>query len=183
LNKVLQALRKENDMVSTTVLWREAISFASRKHLNQYRKDKETPYIAHPFRVAMTVRDVFGVGDPVALSAAVLHDVIEDTTADYDELAEAFGTEVAGVVAALTKDMRMEETVREAAYDRQLTAAPWQARLVKLADVYDNFLDCPNVQMKAKALTKARRAIACAGNDAKLALAVRELQKLIEQTL
>jgi guanosine-3',5'-bis(diphosphate) 3'-pyrophosphohydrolase len=105
------------------LLWPKAASFAARYHQNQMRKDGKTPYIAHPFRVAMTVRDVFGVDDPVALAAALLHDVIEDTTADYDDLDREFGSEVARVVASLTKDMRLPEKEREAAYDRQLATA------------------------------------------------------------
>ena len=42
-------------------LWQQAASFAARFHRHQTRKDGLTPYIAHPFRVAMTVRDIFGV--------------------------------------------------------------------------------------------------------------------------
>jgi guanosine-3',5'-bis(diphosphate) 3'-pyrophosphohydrolase len=149
----------------TTPAWQQAATFAARMHHGQTRKDGRTPYIAHPFRVAMTVRDVFGVDDPVALAAALLHDVIEDTTADYDDLEKRFGTAVADVVAALTKDMRMREDEREAAYDRQLAAAPWQARLVKLADVYDNVSDCLDDEMRQKAVAKAVRAVKLAGND------------------
>src|SRR4051812_46252666 len=132
--------------------WQRAASVAARFHQGQVRKDGKTPYIAHPFRVAMTVRDVFGVDDPVALAAALLHDVIEDTTADYDDLEEQFGAEVADVVAALTKDMRRPNDQREAESDRQLAAAPWQARLVKLADVYDNVSDCVDDAMREKAV-------------------------------
>src|SRR3954471_7857848 len=113
-------------------VWQQAASVAARFHQGQVRKDGKTPYIAHPFRVAMTVRDIFGIDDPVALAAALLHDVIEDTTADYDDLEEKFGRDVADVVAALTKDMRMQEELREKAYDEQLARAPWQARAVKL---------------------------------------------------
>ena len=46
---------------------------------------------------------------------------------DYDELLEQFGPEVAGAVAALTKDARLPQAEREAAYDRQLAAAAWPA--------------------------------------------------------
>src|SRR4051812_21421480 len=144
--------------------WQKAASVAARFHQGQVRKDGRTPYIAHPFRVAMTVRHVFGVDDPVALIAVLLHDVIEDTTADYDDISEEFGVEVADVVAALTKDMRRPNELREAEYDRQLTVAPWQARLVKLADVYDNVSDCVDAEMRKKAIEKACRAVALAGN-------------------
>lgn len=111
--------------MTNTQLWQQAASFAARKHVGQTRNDGKTPYIAHPFRVAMTVRHVFGVDDPVALATALLHDVIEDTTADYDDVLKLFGEPVADAVAALTKDMRMREDLREPAYDSQLTKALW----------------------------------------------------------
>jgi len=114
-------------------LWQRAVSFAARKHAGQLRKDGQTPYIAHPVRVAIVVQHVFGQADETALVAALLHDVLEDTTTDYDELSEEFGGEVADAVAALSKDSRLSEEQREAEYDRQLSAASWQGRLVKLA--------------------------------------------------
>lgn len=122
-------------------LWRSAASFAAVAHRHQVRKDGVTPYVAHVFRVAMIVRDVFGCTDPVCLAAALLHDVIEDTGADYDEICERFGREVADCVAALTKNMALPEAQREAEYDARLAAADWRARLVKLADQYDNLCD------------------------------------------
>ena len=142
-------------------VWQQAASFAARLHAGQVRKDGQTPYVAHPFRVALTVRHVFAVDDPVALAAALLHDVIEDTTADYDDIQEEFGTEVADTVAALTKDMRLPESDREVAYDQQLAQASWQAQLVKLADVFDNFCDSLTEAGRAKAAEKAKRAIVC----------------------
>jgi guanosine-3',5'-bis(diphosphate) 3'-pyrophosphohydrolase len=131
----------------------------------------------------MTVRDVFGVDDPVALAAALLHDVIEDTTADYDDLEKDFGTDVADVVAALTKDMRKQNDQREAEYDRQLAAAPWQARLIKLADVYDNVSDSIDHGMKKKAIEKACRAVAIAGSEQQVRVAVRKVEELLGHTV
>lgn len=122
-------------------LWQRATSFAARAHRNQIRKDGVTPYVSHPYRVTMTVRDVFGESDPVTLAAALLHDTIEDTTCDYDELLELFGKPVADCVALLTKDMRLIEPERERAYDAQLVEGDWRSRLIKLADVYDNLHD------------------------------------------
>ena len=160
--------------------WQQAVSFAARAHAGQMRKDNRTPYIAHPFRVAMTVRDVFGVDDSTALVAALLHDTIEDTTTDYDDLLAEFGREVADTVAALTKDARMESPQREAMYDQVIATAPWQAKLIKLADVYDNICDTFEDQQCAKAALKAQRAIACAGNDVRLQTAIGIVQNLLE---
>lgn len=122
-------------------IWQKAASFAAWKHRHQIRKDNRTPYIAHPFRVAMTVRDIFGCDDPVALCAALLHDTIEDTQTDYEEIVEHFSVELADIVAALTKNMALPESLREPEYDARLARADWRARLVKLGDVFDNLCD------------------------------------------
>lgn len=143
-------------------LWREAASFAARAHEGQQRKDGATPYFAHPARVALTVRDAFGCDDPVAIAAALLHDVIEDASVDYDDLLERFGAEVAACVAALTKDMRLPEVEREAAYDEALQRADWRARLVKLADTLDNLADLTKTGPLNKRLRACQRAMAIA---------------------
>jgi len=119
----------------------EAVSFAARAHRHQLRKDGHTPYAAHPFRVCLVVRHVFGIDDPVVLAAALLHDTIEDTTTDYDDLVGRFGAEVADCVAALSKDTRLPEAEREAAYLRQVLAGDWRVAVCKLADGYDNLSD------------------------------------------
>src|SRR5207237_4712990 len=92
--------------------WQRAVSFAARRHAGQLRKDGKTPYLAHPVRVALTVRHVFEVSDEAALLAALLHDLIEDTTTDYDELLEEFGKDLADIVAALSKEPRLPQAQR-----------------------------------------------------------------------
>ena len=119
-------------------LWQEALSFAARAHNGQIRKDGQTPYVAHSARTAMTISCLFGETDERILAAALLHDAIEDCPVDFDDIHELFGREVADIVACLTKDMRMIEPEREQAYHDQLAAGPWEARLIKLADTYDN---------------------------------------------
>jgi guanosine-3',5'-bis(diphosphate) 3'-pyrophosphohydrolase len=118
-----------------------AVAFAARAHRHQLRKDGETPYVSHVFRVCLTVRQVFGIDEVPALLAAVLHDTVEDTNTDYDDLAEEVGDQVAGWVAALTKNKALPEAEREKDYCRRLAAAPWQVKACKLADVYDNLQD------------------------------------------
>jgi guanosine-3',5'-bis(diphosphate) 3'-pyrophosphohydrolase len=128
----------------------EAISFAARAHRHQERKDGRTPYVAHPFRACLVIRHVFGIADQVVLTAAVLHDTIEDTTTDYDDLLERFGPEVADCVAALSKDKRLPEPKREAEYLRQLLAGNWRVMVCKLADGYDNLSDCAALTPKER---------------------------------
>jgi guanosine-3',5'-bis(diphosphate) 3'-pyrophosphohydrolase len=149
-------------------LYFAAASFAARAHQHQYRKDGITPYIAHPFRVAMIVRDLFAESDERILVAALLHDTIEDTTTDYDDLAELFGDQVARTVAALTKNATLPEAEREREYDDRLSKSTWHARLIKLADAYDNCNDrtAPGEGPKHAAIEKAKRALVLAAPDA-----------------
>jgi guanosine-3',5'-bis(diphosphate) 3'-pyrophosphohydrolase len=135
----------------------EAVSFAARAHHGQLRKDRQTPYASHPFRVCLVLRQVFGIDDLRILTAAVLHDTIEDTTTDYDDLAKHFGPEVAGWVALLSKDKRMAEEPREEAYMADLGAAPWQVKVCKLGDVFDNLLDSQtSLQQRERTLNRSR---------------------------
>src|SRR5262245_28707033 len=119
----------------------EAAAFAARKHQHHFRKDDKTPYVSHVFRVCLIVRDLFGFNDPRMLCTALLHDTVEDTTTDFDDVAERFSPEIAHWVALLSKDKRLPESEREAAYVKGLQSAPWQVQACKLADVYDNLSD------------------------------------------
>lgn len=118
-----------------------AISYAGRRHGRQMRKDGATPYFAHPCRVLFILTHVFKVTDPEVLAAGVLHDTVEDTTTDFDDIAEHFGTRVAGFVSTLSKDKRLPEEVREKAFFSALAAAPLEVKLCKMADTLDNVCD------------------------------------------
>jgi guanosine-3',5'-bis(diphosphate) 3'-pyrophosphohydrolase len=136
-----------------------AVSFAARHHEGQVRKDGKTPYVAHPARVLAILTNVFGVKDPEVLAAGALHDTIEDTLADRDDLIEEFGERVAGFVALLTKDKRLPEEERERTYFEALAAAPLEVKLCKLADTYDNLDDSSglSIEFRTKKSHKARK--------------------------
>ena len=119
----------------------KAAAFAARAHRNQIRKDGETPYFSHPVRVCLVVRQVFGFDDPNMLAAALLHDTVEDTTTDCDDIIEQFGPIVAKWVSVLSKDKRRPHDEREEEYAANLVSADWQAKVLKLADLYDNLGD------------------------------------------
>ncbi|MFG0298038.1 MAG: HD domain-containing protein [Phycisphaerales bacterium JB047] len=146
-------------------LYQLAASYAARAHNHQYRKDKKTPFVAHPYRVAMVLRDIFGCDDEVAICTALLHDTIEDTRTDFDDLHKRFGRKVADCVACMTKNMLLIEAEREQDYDARLASGPWQARIVKLADVYDNGLDLTRPGMRRKCIERCERALALSEGD------------------
>jgi guanosine-3',5'-bis(diphosphate) 3'-pyrophosphohydrolase len=137
----------------------EAVAFAARAHQGQLRKDGRTPYVSHVFRVGLVLREVFGIDDRQALVTAILHDTVEDTTTDFDDLEEKFGREVAAWVAALSKDKRRPEGEREQAYIEALAAGPWQVQACKLADVFDNLMDSVTAapQQQQRAFRNAHR--------------------------
>ena len=127
-----------NANIENNKIWQNAVMLSVKAHRFQTRKDGLTPYVSHPMRVCMTLMLVFDVYDPEILSAALLHDVIEDTNTDFDDILEACGHEVATIVAALSKDTRMEYKQREEIYRKQLASASWKVKIIKMADIYDN---------------------------------------------
>ena len=104
-----------------------AIEIAAKAHSGQIDKAGQ-PYVLHPLRLMLAVNT------PQERMAAVLHDVVEDTTVTLSELAqEGFPPEVVAAVKSLTKlpgESRIEAANRAAANP--------VARAVKLADVTDN---------------------------------------------
>jgi guanosine-3',5'-bis(diphosphate) 3'-pyrophosphohydrolase len=137
-------------------LLQRAAVFAAERHDGQMRKDKVTPYIVHPRGVMEILRRELGVTDPEVLAAGLLHDTIEDTRTDYDDLRERFGDRVADLVAALTKDKRLPEERREDEYFAQLAKAPLEAKLCKVADTVYNLRDSTPALLP-KARNKAER--------------------------
>ncbi len=153
-----------------------ADEFAAWKHRHQFRRDGVTPYIKHPRGVMIILRDEFGVSDVDTLAAGLLHDTIEDTATDYDEISGRFGIRVADLVAVLTKDKRLPEEKRERDYFAGLAKAPLAARLCKIADSLYNVRDS-DAKHKPKAAKKAKKLLTIYKADRKCALALGILRK------
>ena len=77
-----------------------AYQYAARLHHNTLR-DSGEPYITHPLHVALILSHL--QLDVETLAAALLHDVIEDTPATFDDLARTFGPNTARLVDGVTK--------------------------------------------------------------------------------
>jgi len=83
-----------------------ALRFARRVHLGQYRKQTGEQFVEHPIAVADLLSDA-GYNGPL-LAAAYLHDVVEKTDVQLDELRERFGPGVAGLVDCLSEDPEID---------------------------------------------------------------------------
>ncbi|MFN9434744.1 MAG: HD domain-containing protein, partial [Planctomycetota bacterium] len=112
-----------------------ATKFAAEKHAQQRRKNADaTPYINHPIEVAEHLARIGGVSDEDVLIAALLHDTIEDTQTNYQEIADLFGIRVASIVLECTDDKSLEKAERKRL---QIVIAPKkcpEAKCVKIAD-------------------------------------------------
>jgi (p)ppGpp synthase/HD superfamily hydrolase len=121
------------DFVERSPLTREALAFANERHAGQTRDVDDLPFVTHPMEVACLLHDA-GYPDEV-VAAGVLHDVLEDTDADHDELAHRFGRRVADLVEALTDDPSIaEDGERRAALRRKVAEAGESAAVVFAAD-------------------------------------------------
>ena len=89
---------------------REAYLFARNAHEGQLRKDG-SPYVTHCVAAADIAYDM-GL-DEDSIVASLLHDVIEDTSLGYDDIAKPFGTAVADLVEGVTKLTRVQYTSKE----------------------------------------------------------------------
>ena len=114
-----------------TPLTNKALVFAYNAHHGQLDYNG-IPYIFHPLHLAEQMED------EISCCAALLHDVVEDTSVTLEELAQTFPKEVVEVVSLLTHEDSAE--YNEAAYldyIRKIKAHP-VAKKVKLADIAHN---------------------------------------------
>jgi guanosine-3',5'-bis(diphosphate) 3'-pyrophosphohydrolase len=123
---------------------RIAMQFAKQRHGYQLRKDKRTLYWVHLEQVVNNLL-LLGIKDIDILCAGWLHDTIEDTSTDFDDIYEKFGLKVAEMVAQVTKDKRLPKKEREKKYIKSLSKAPWPVQTIKLCDIMANLSDLPNL--------------------------------------
>jgi (p)ppGpp synthase/HD superfamily hydrolase len=117
----------------------EACAFATQMHAGQQRKYTDEPYMLHCLEVAKLVAGVGGSTEMIA--AALLHDVVEDTSATIADVQQLFGTDIAEGVAWLT-DVSVptdgNRVIRKAIDRDHIGKAPANMKTVKLADIISN---------------------------------------------
>lgn len=117
-------------------LTKKAYYFAVMAHSGQKRIDGE-PYVFHPIGVAIQVAKA--VKDTDMISAALLHDVIEDTNITRDDLETEFNENIANLVQELTINKEEKEKVGKKVYlANAILQMSDQALLIKLADRFHN---------------------------------------------
>src|SRR5436853_5190274 len=140
LEELLEKLKKYRPSEDPWIV-RRAYEIASERHHDQFRSSGE-PYVSHLLEVAHILADMRL--DAITLTAAILHDAVEDTEYPVSRIEERFGSEVAHLVEGVTKIGRLNITRPEARQAenvrKMLLAMVTDVRvvLVKLADRLHN---------------------------------------------
>jgi (p)ppGpp synthase/HD superfamily hydrolase len=129
----IDELMARTDFVEGSPLTRDALAFAADHHSGQTRDFGGVPFVTHPVEVACLLHES-GYSDEV-VAAGVLHEVLEDTDVEQEELASRFGERVAELVAAVSDDPSIEDGVeRKAALRRQVAEFGEEAGVIFAAD-------------------------------------------------
>ena len=160
LDELLSDIEAYNPEVDRELLAR-AFRFAADAHEGQQRRSGEA-FIRHPWGAAMILAELRQ--DEQTIAAALLHDVVEDTETEIDEVRTEFGDEIAQLVEGVTKLTRIHFQSREQAeaenYRKMIAAMVGDERviLIKLADRLHNMRTIEYLG-KQKQLQKARETL------------------------
>jgi len=131
-------MTSENDLK----LLLKALAFAAAKHKDQRRKDVDaSPYINHPIALADILCNEGHVTDIEVICAALLHDTVEDTATEPEELESEFGKAIRDIVMEVTDDKTLAKEDRKQAQIEHAAEISDKAKLVKLADKIANLRD------------------------------------------
>jgi (p)ppGpp synthase/HD superfamily hydrolase len=125
--------------MSDVLLVARAADFAARRHSGQRRKGAAAePYVEHLAEVAALLAEATRGADAVLVAAGFLHDTLEDTATERDELEAEFGPEVAALVAEVTDDKSLAKAERKRRQIETAASKSRRAKLLKLADKTSN---------------------------------------------
>jgi guanosine-3',5'-bis(diphosphate) 3'-pyrophosphohydrolase len=127
----------------------KALEFAAHRHKSQTRKGEgKTPFINHPIQVASLLANEAEEHDQVLITAAIMHDVIEDTVETErekqelkDEIGRIFGEEVLSLIMEVTDDRNLKKRERKRLQVEHSSSLSDRAKKLKLADKIMNVSD------------------------------------------
>jgi (p)ppGpp synthase/HD superfamily hydrolase len=124
-----------------------ALRFAAICHGNQKVPDTDISYLFHINLVTMEIIAALpheeGLDEDLAIRCAILHDVIEDTDAGYDEIRNLFGEQTAHGVLALSKDRSVGKEKRLTHSLKRIKNESREIWMVKMADRISNLQKPP----------------------------------------
>lgn len=132
-----------------------AYEYAAQRHgeVGQTRKFSGKPYILHPLAVAGIIKAVAPT-DSALIQAAILHDVLEDTAATEEEVADLFGSDVLALVMMVTSISKSHWGSRKERKEIDLqhyAQATPRGMSLKLADTIHN---CVNITRRSQSFAR-----------------------------
>lgn len=135
--------------MSDSAIILKALEFAAERHRKQFRKGLDkTPFINHPIQVASLLANEADESDPVLLTAAILHDVIEDTVDSVRErdklsrlIADMFGEDILSLTLEVTDDKTLDKKERKRLQVESSSGKSLNARKLRIADKIMNLRD------------------------------------------
>jgi len=184
LFKELSGYMKSEDIAQLET----AYQFSETAHQGQFRKTGD-PYISHPIAVANILAQWHL--DPQALTAALLHDVMEDAHVSKDEISKKFGKPVAELVDGLSKldkiEFQSQEQAQAENFRKMLLAMARDVRviLIKLADRLHNMrtLNVMQAEQRRRIARETMEIYAPIANRLGLNTIYQELQELAFRNL
>lgn len=124
------------------VLLQKAFAIARREHRGQKKFGLWT-YIIHPLAIFNFLVEKLKINEPDILIAALLHDTVEDGDITLFDIKKLFGEKTHNIMAEITRFRSPDETEEEKEINKQkhlekiIKSSP-EAKMIKLADEYDN---------------------------------------------
>ncbi|MDA9573610.1 bifunctional (p)ppGpp synthetase/guanosine-3',5'-bis(diphosphate) 3'-pyrophosphohydrolase [Rickettsiales bacterium] len=161
LSQLISKIKEYNQFLDESLI-SKAYNFSKELHNNQKRHSGD-PYFSHPVAVAEILADL--KLDQNSIAAALMHDIIEDTEIEYNEVKDKFGKEIADLVEGVTKLGKIKSipnSERFAENFKKFTIAmskDIRVLLIKLADRYHNMKTIDHIPQIDKRIAKATESI------------------------
>lgn len=126
----------------------KAMELAVKKHIGQNRKSLEIPYVSHCFDVMKRLSQ-YGIKDEISLTAAILHDTVEDTDLTLEEIEQLFGIQVRKRVEDVTITENLKGFFDKFNYPKSFSNKDFESVLLKVADRVCNVMDYLSIEKTA----------------------------------
>ncbi len=129
-----------------------AENFVKERYLGKIKNDGA---IHQEYLAAVVARlKNLGITDDEVLSAAWLHDTIDNAKTNFDELDKRFNSKVAVLVLSISRDQSLPRSMQEEQYVKQLKESPIEAKIIKLCSISASLKDLKNSSLSKTRKTK-----------------------------
>ncbi|MGI0066165.1 MAG: HD domain-containing protein [Nitrosotalea sp.] len=129
-----------------------AENFVKERYLGKIKNDG-TIHQEYLASVVARLKNL-GITDEEVLSAAWLHDIMDNAKTSFDELDKRFSSRITVLVLSISKDQSLPRSIQEEQYVKQLKESPLEAKLIKLCSISATLKDLKNSSFSKTRKTK-----------------------------